>query len=223
MSHEIRTPLNAVCGFSELLHEELENPELREYAALALQSARQLLGLINDILDFSKIEAKGITLESVPLNPVVLAEEVVGMHRRELQAKGLAHAVRVEGPLPTGLAGDPTRFRQILLNLVSNAVKFTEKGEIEIVLSGAKVGRGRVELRGTVRDTGIGLSAEQQAVLFTPFTQADMSTTRKYGGTGLGLSICRKLCELMEGRIWVESTLGQGAAFHFTVRLDKAA
>ena len=221
MSHEIRTPLNAICGFTELLHETLEEPENKEYAHLALTSARQLLELINDILDFSKIEARGITLENVPVDVVTLAEEVVGMHRRDLQVKRLHAEVRVEGEVPKNLLGDPTRLRQILLNLISNAIKFTETGGVEIVLSTALPDAATIELRGEVRDTGIGLTEAQQASLFTPFTQADMSTTRKYGGTGLGLSICRKLCELMGGRIWVESTYGHGSTFRFAVRLRK--
>ena len=213
-----------VSGFREMQQETLVVPMpddrlaviVRDVtsAVIGQQRIRALQGELS--------EARGITLENVPVDMVALAEEVLGMHRRDLQAKNLHAEVRVEGEMPRNLLGDPTRLRQILLNLISNAVKFTEKGGVEIVLSTALPDAATIELRGEVRDTGIGLTDAQQAGLFTPFTQADMSTTRKYGGTGLGLSICRKLCELMGGRIWVESTYGHGSTFRFAVRLKKA-
>ena len=223
MSHEIRTPLNAIIGFSNLLSKTAFEPGVQEYVGLIQLSSNQLLSLANELLDFARIEANGVVLETIPIDLATLAQESLDLHQKQVASKGLVTSVRVVGDLPSPLLGDPTRLRQILLNLVSNAVKFTDKGTIEIELScGTADQDGVLPLRFAVRDTGIGLTPEQQERIFKPYSQAEASTPRRYGGVGLGLSICQKLLALMGGKLTVESELGKGSSFVGTLHLRAA-
>jgi signal transduction histidine kinase len=226
MSHEIRTPMNGILGMAHLCMKTDLTPRQCDYLQKIDRSAHSLLGIINDILDFSKIEAGKLTMERVEFALEEVFENltsVVGMHAHE---KGLEVLFRIASDTPLHLVGDPLRLQQVLVNLCSNAVKFTKQGEVVVSVKPVRIDDDEVELEFAVSDTGIGMTPDQQARLFRPFTQADSSTTRKFGGTGLGLSISLRLVELMSGQLRLESELGKGSTFRFTARFgcqDRAA
>ncbi len=219
MSHEIRTPMNAIVGMAHLALQTRLTEKQLDYLQKIETSAMALMRIINDILDFSKIEARRLEMETIPFRLDDVLENLAALMAPRIQEKGLEFLFAVSPHVPQHLVGDPLRIGQILNNLVSNAVKFTHKGEIVVAASRISRDGASVTLQFEVRDTGIGLSPEAQAGLFKPFSQADASTTRKYGGTGLGLAICKRLCEMMNGRIWVESREGAGSRFFFTAVL----
>ncbi len=228
MSHEIRTPMNAILNMTGLALEADLPPKPQQFITVAHSSARNLLGILNDILDFSKIEADKLELENAPFSLREVLEEVTETFRSVVVQKHVELITHAVPTVPDRLRGDALRVRQVLTNLVSNAFKFTDKGEVllraeAVDRTGDAPGPGEVLLRISVRDTGIGISAEQQARLFQSFTQADSSTTRKYGGTGLGLVISRRLARLMGGELTVDSTPGKGTTFVFTARLGVEA
>ena len=219
MSHEIRTPMNAILGMADLLAETWLSSDQQRYVSIFQRSASSLLDLLNDILDLSKVEAGELTLETVPFDlreVVARATELVGIRASE---KGLAIESEVAPDVPPWLAGDPVRLRQVLINLLGNSLKFTERGKLTVRITREPQASDPGSLQVAVSDTGIGIPPDKLETIFESFSQADSSTTRKYGGTGLGLSISKRLVEAMGGRIWVESTVGSGSTFYFTAKL----
>ncbi len=222
MSHEIRTPLNGIVPLLDLLRSTPLNLEQEDYLATAQQSAHELLRIVDDILDYSKLEAERVELESVGINLKELLESVAQLMQGSAAAKGLRLSVVIDPAVRLAVRGDPVRLRQVLGNLVSNAIKFTERGSVTLKLSKRGETESHHQLLFAVRDSGVGVSADAIARLFQPFSQADASTTRLYGGTGLGLVICKRLIDLMQGQIGVNSAAGRGAEFWFEVPLLKA-
>lgn len=222
MSHEIRTPLNAIIGMAELLSETRLTRDQGRYVEVFRKSGEALLALVNDILDLSKIEAEQLELEEIPFDIRQLLEEAVEIYALKTDAKGLELVCHVDQQIPAILLGDPTRLRQIILNLIGNAIKFTDQGEIVVRVAPDPESDDSASLLFSVADTGIGIPKDQLETIFRSFTQVDSSTTRKYGGTGLGLTISQRLVNLMGGRIWVTSEEGSGSRFWFTVSLHQA-
>jgi signal transduction histidine kinase/DNA-binding NarL/FixJ family response regulator len=217
MSHEIRTPMTAILGFTDILLEELEKPQAREAAAIVKRNGEHLLTIINDILDISKIEAGKVEMEMISWSPRQIVAEVVSLLHVRANAKGLTLAGEYVGPLPETIVTDPTRLRQVLLNVVGNAIKFTDGGGVRIVTRLVNAAGDAPQIQFDVIDTGIGIPQNRIGQLFEPFTQLDASSTRRFEGTGLGLAISRRLAQRLGGDITAQSTPGQGSTFTITV------
>ncbi|MBX3609635.1 MAG: PAS-domain containing protein [Hydrogenophaga sp.] len=222
MSHEIRTPLHAIIGLSHLLADTPLTGRQQQLLAKSQMASQSLLGIVNDVLDMAKIEAGALTLERAPFSPAELLGELDAVFRQQAEEKGLQLTVRADGALPAQVRGDALRLRQILTNLLGNAIKFTGQGAVDVRLRAVEVSPQLVRLRGEVSDSGEGIPPEVQARLFQPFSQADASTSRRHGGSGLGLSIVRRLVDMMQGDIGVDSTVGEGSNFWFEVSLEPA-
>ena len=223
MSHELRTPMNAIIGMTHLALDDGLPPRQRDYVEKAHNSAQNLLQILNDILDVSKIEAGHLELEHVEFEVDAIVSDMADVLGLKAEEKGLELLFEAAPELPRRLVGDPTRLRQVLVNLGSNAIKFTDRGEVTVGMEVTSEDPGGIQLHGWVRDTGVGLTADELARLFQPFAQADSSTTRRFGGTGLGLVICRQLVERMGGRLWVDSQPGAGSTFHFSARFGRGS
>lgn len=221
MSHEIRTPMNAIIGLTQLINQSNLNDSQKNYTSKIEASSKTLLRIINDILDFSKIEAGKLEIENIKFNLDKVFENVSTLYTDSAINKGIDINFDIGEGVPDAIKGDPLRLEQIIANLTTNAIKFTSSGEVNVAVRVDEELEDKVKLHFSVTDTGIGLTKEQVEKLFTAFTQADNSTTRKYGGTGLGLTITKQLVELMNGQIWVESEYGEGSTFHFIIQFDK--
>jgi two-component system, sensor histidine kinase and response regulator len=221
ISHELRTPMNGIIGMTELALDTELSPAQRDLLETSHNSAISLLYLLNDVLDFSKIESKSVQLENAIFDLPKLVADTVGAFAPQARQKGLSLVSEVSSDLPSRVQGDPARLRQILVNVVGNAIKFTPAGSVQVRANLESSGPDGLAVGFAVIDTGIGIPAEKHSLIFQPFAQADGSMTRKYGGTGLGLSISMRLVELMRGRMWVTSEPGRGSAFHFSVHFAR--